>query len=53
MQREVETSVIAQIVGHEKKYKILLNTYARLINANTLKDKIEIVKYGVKNDPHT
>ena len=27
------------------QYKILLNTYAKLINANTLKAKVEIVSY--------
>ena len=53
VQREVETNVIAQIVGHEKQYKILLNTYAKPINPDILKAKIEMVEYGVKNDPHT
>ena len=53
MQREVETNVISQIVGHEKQYKILLNTYAKPINPDILKAKIEMVEYGVKNDPHT
>ena len=45
VQREVEANLIAQIVGHEKQYKILLNTYAKPINANTLKTKVEIVSY--------
>ena len=45
VQREVEANLIAQIVGHEKQYKILLNTYAKPINANTLKYKVEIVSY--------
>ena len=45
VQREVEANLIAQIVGHEKQYKILLNTYAKPINANTLKSKVEIVSY--------
>lgn len=45
VQREVEANLIAQIVGHEKQYKILLNTYAKPINANTLKAKVEIVSY--------
>ena len=45
VQREVEANLIAQIVGHEKQYKILLNTYAKPINANTLKNKVEIVEY--------
>ncbi|QPH85388.1 site-specific integrase [Campylobacter concisus] len=45
VQREVETNLIAQIVGHEKQYKILLNTYAKPINANTLKAKVEMVSY--------
>ncbi|WP_107687082.1 site-specific integrase [Campylobacter concisus] len=45
VQREVEANLIAQIVGHEKQYKILLNTYAKPINANTLKAKIEMVSY--------
>ncbi len=45
VQREVEANIIAQIVGHEKQYKILLNTYAKPINANTLKNKVEIVEY--------
>ncbi|WP_257640202.1 hypothetical protein [Campylobacter concisus] len=45
MQREVEANLIAQIVGHEKQYKILLNTYAKPINANTLKAKVEMVSY--------
>jgi len=53
VQREVEINVIAQIVGHEKQYKILLNTYAKPINPDILKAKIEMVEYGVKNDPHT
>lgn len=53
VQREVETNVIAQIVGHEKQYKILLNAYAKPINPDILKAKIEMVEYGVKNDPHT
>ena len=45
VQREVEANLIAQIVGHEKQYKILLNTYAKPINANTLKAKVEMVSY--------
>ena len=45
VQREVEANLIAQIVGHEKQYKILLNTYAKPINANTLKSKVEMVSY--------
>lgn len=45
VQREVEANLIAQIVGHEKQYKILLNTYAKPINANTLKVKVEMVSY--------
>ena len=45
VQREVEANLIAQIVGHEKQYKILLNTYAKPINANTLKGKVEMVSY--------
>ena len=45
VQREVETNVIAQIVGHEKQYKILLNTYAKPINPDILKAKIEMVEY--------
>lgn len=45
VQCEVEANLIAQIVGHEKQYKILLNTYARPINANTLKAKVEMVSY--------
>ena len=45
VQREVEANLIAQIVGHEKQYKILLNTYAKPINANTLRSKVEMVSY--------
>ena len=45
VQREVQLSVIAQIVGHEKQYKILLNTYAKPINPDILKAKIEMVEY--------
>lgn len=45
VQREVEANLIAQIVGHEKQYKILLNTYAKPINANTLKAKVEMMSY--------
>ena len=45
VQHEVEANLIAQIVGHEKQYKILLNTYAKPINANTLKAKVEMVSY--------
>ena len=45
VQSEVEANLIAQIVGHEKQYKILLNTYAKPINANTLKAKVEMVSY--------
>lgn len=45
VQSEVEANLIAQIVGHEKQYKILLNTYAKPINTNTLKAKVEMVSY--------
>ena len=45
VQREVKTNVITQIVGHEKQYKILLNTYAKPINPDILKAKIEMVEY--------
>lgn len=50
VQREVETNVIAQIVGHEKQYKILLNAYAKPINPDILKAKIEMVEYEDKNN---
>lgn len=45
VQKEVANDTIAQIVGHEKQYKILLNTYATPINVNALKAKVEMVKY--------
>ena len=53
VQKEVANNTIAQIVGHEKQYKILLNTYATPINVNALKAKVEMVKYeedGMPND---
>ena len=45
VQQEVEPNIIAQIVGHEKQYKILLGTYATNINASVLKAKVEMVSY--------
>ena len=45
VQQEVEPNIIAQIVGHEKQYKILLGTYATNINASVLKAKVEMVCY--------
>lgn len=45
VQQEVEPNIIAQIVGHEKQYKILLGTYATNINASVLKSKVEMVSY--------
>ena len=45
VQQEVEPNIIAQIVGHEKQYKILLGTYATNINASVLKVKVEMVSY--------
>ncbi|OUT10643.1 hypothetical protein B9N62_09935 [Campylobacter concisus] len=45
VQQEVEPNIIAQIVGHEKQYKILLGTYATNINASLLKAKVEMVSY--------
>ena len=45
VQKEVANDTIAQIVGHEKQYKILLNTYAKPINVGTLKSKVEMVEY--------
>ena len=45
VQQEVEPNIIAQIVGHEKQYKILLGTYATNINASVLKAKVEMVRY--------
>ena len=42
VQQEVEPNIIAQIVGHEKQYKILLGTYATNINASVLKVKVEM-----------
>lgn len=45
VQQEVEPNIIAQIVGHEKQYKILLGTYATNINASVLKAKVEMVYY--------
>ena len=45
VQQEVELNIIAQIVGHEKQYKILLGTYATNINASVLKAKVEMVCY--------
>ena len=45
VQQEVEPNIIAQVVGHEKQYKILLGTYATNINASVLKAKVEMVSY--------
>ncbi len=45
VQQEVEPNIIAQIVGHEKQYKILLGTYATNINASVLKAKVKMVSY--------
>lgn len=45
VQQEVEPNIIAQIVGHEKQYKILLGTYATNINASVLKAKVKMVCY--------
>ena len=45
VQQEVEPNIIAQIVGHEKQYKILLGTYATNINTSVLKAKVEMVSY--------
>ncbi|WP_141090649.1 hypothetical protein [Campylobacter concisus] len=45
VKQEVEPNIIAQIVGHEKQYKILLGTYATNINASVLKAKVEMVCY--------
>ena len=45
VQQEVEPNIIAQIVGHEKQYKILLGTYATNIDASVLKAKVEMVCY--------
>lgn len=45
VQKEIANDTIAQIVGHEKQYKILLNTYAKPINVGTLKSKVEMVEY--------
>lgn len=45
VQQEVEPNIIAQIVGHEKQYKILLGTYATNINTSVLKAKVEMVCY--------
>ena len=45
VQQEIEPNIIAQIVGHEKQYKILLGTYATNINASVLKAKVEMVRY--------
>ena len=45
VQQEVEPNIIAQIIGHEKQYKILLGTYATNINASVLKAKVEMVCY--------
>lgn len=45
VQREQRIEYVAQIVGHEKQYKITLGTYALALSPRILKPLVDMVKY--------